>query len=156
MTKLRVNYRSVLRVETPAGVESGRAIEVRRESRSTGDAAGATTEKLIRTILKVNGTVGDKDKGYPLTWEFPWPEANVEDLDYAIRELRNYETSHFTPTVAETEVSLDVYAWLQVGIIDKHKERSGYVEFTKGGVKLRVRLHELNEFRNAISKCLNP
>ena len=158
MSTLETHYRFVYNVyNLHAKSEAGQPviIEARQEIHSTSTNTDAKTR---HTFLRVTGTIKDKDRTYSDSWDFSWPDSDVQRLEIALMAIKDLFQHNPSAVQVEMEVYSDVYEWLRVGGIGKEKTRHCYVEFTKDGSRLRANFEtyeSLVDLRDIINQCIN-
>jgi hypothetical protein len=158
MGTLETHYRFVYNVyNLLAKSEAGHpiTIEARQEIQWT---SRNTDAKSRHAFLRVTGTIKDKDRTYSDSWDFAWPDSDVQRFEIALMAINDLFQHNPAEVQVEMEVHSDVYDWLRVGGIGKGKTRHCYVEFTKDGSRLRVRFESyqsLVDLRGIINRCIN-
>jgi hypothetical protein len=95
-----------------------------------------------RFVFVVGGTIKEKDKEYPVTWEFVWPDDGVTAIEQGLLPIQEHvNTKQFLPQgSSDLEIHTDAKDWLRIGWKDERDGKFyGYAEFSKDGLRLRAR-----------------
>lgn len=158
MSTLEAHYRFLYNVYSlPAKSESGQAVTIEARQETHWNSTNALA-KTLHTFLRVTGTIKDNARMYLDTWDFDWPDNDVQRLEIALMAINDLFQRNPAEVQVEMEVYSDVYDWLRVGGIGQGKTRHCYVEFMKDALSLRANLETYDALvglRDIINKCIN-
>jgi hypothetical protein len=151
-----LDYRSVQKV---ANCTSQNGVSIEMRSEVCWNSANPNGKKL-RKILTVKGELEEKGAKYPVAWSFDFPDGSRDALKQSLDLIFAYAKENTAPVPRETEVSIQVFDWLKIGLIRNEQEISSYYEFIKneGGEKIRALFKAataLIEVRMMLSKLID-
>lgn len=136
-------------------VESLRAVEVTNSDKvkvsiRTETCYTMDSDRRTQKVFVVDGTVSDKGRNYPVTWEFVCPEDLKTPLAAVLTRIRSQIMAQQSGFVMRP--NLEIYSaltdWLRVGWKQTHSGFNGYLRFTQGELSLEAKLENLRSFED--------